>query len=168
MTPNWAFLAVFLAVYALLPALIFVHECGHAVPALLTGGTAHVVVGDTEGRTADFGPLRVTVGWDGPLSLTYFGYCRWDGVESPPVALCSHLGGPGVTVLVIAVLVSVLDGVANGVVRSGLTFVLINQLITLVLTLVPVRYPSWFGKSAVDTSDGYKVLRVLREFASDG
>lgn len=163
MTLDWTFFAVFLAVYAVIPALIFVHECGHAVPALLAGGTAHVMVGDTTGASVDVGPLRVTFGWDGPLSVVSFGYCRWDGVDSRLVRCCCQLGGPAATLLVVVVLTSVPDGVGNGAVRSGLSFVLINQLIVLVLTLLPVQYPSWFGKFGGHTSDGYSVLATLRD-----
>ncbi|WP_276253372.1 hypothetical protein [Halomontanus rarus] len=151
-----------LAICLAIPVALFLHELGHAVPVVATGGRAHIMIGDTEGRTVETGPVRVTVGSNGIWSLLYFGRCRSDGIRSRTVRAIAILAGPGTTLLVV-----VMTGVALSVVQhESVRFVVVglfyNQVWVAFVTLVPVEYPSWFGMYAGDRSDGYRFLKLLR------
>jgi len=145
-----------------LPAFVFAHELGHAVPALLSGGRAHVMVGAEEGRSVGSGRLRVTLGRDGPLTPAYFGYCRWDEVHSRRARVAAHLGGPAVSAVAVLGLLVAAGSAKPGPLRVGLWFLLGNQTVVVATTMVPVTYPDWFGRYAHETSDGRKLLETLR------
>lgn len=145
-----------------LPAALFLHELGHAIPIVATDGRAHIVIGSSDGWTRVIGPIRVTVGTEGIWSPLYYGYCSWEGVRSRPVRAIGLLAGPGMTLLVVAA-----TGVATSVVeRESLRFAVVglfyNQAFLAIITLFPMKYPSWWGLYAGRSSDGHKLLSLLR------
>lgn len=62
------------------------------------------------------------------------------------------------SVLLVVGLAVVAGSVETDVVRSVLVYLLVFQAVTAVVTLVPMEYPSWWGKYAGRTSDERKAL----------
>jgi hypothetical protein len=139
---------------------LFAHELAHAVPILLAGGRAHVTVGDDEGRTANVGPLTVTVGFDRVATLLVYGYYEPSGVDSRAVHAVSTLAGPAVTVAVVAAAVAALLSVEHGPLVLGIWFVLVSELRRGYYTLVPMTYSR--EPYAGDDSDMKRFLRLVR------
>lgn len=142
-----------------IPIAVFLHEVGHALPVIAAGGRAEICIGDTVGRSIRLGALTVTVGF--PVVSAY-GRCRWDGVDSRTVRQLTHLGGPAMTALVAVGVVVALGAVRFDVGRTTLQWVLSYQVAALLVTLMPIEYPSWWGRYGGSTSDGYKFLQTLR------
>lgn len=152
---DWVALAAFLAA---VPLAVLLHELGHAIPALVAGGRAELVIGGTDGQSIRLGPLTLTLGYP---YVSAFGLCRWEGIDSQNVQRLIHLGGPAMTVLVVVGLLTALESIESGVVGTVLRWLLVFEVVTLVVTIIPIEYPSWFGPYAGRTSDGYKFLQTL-------
>ncbi|MEY7850215.1 hypothetical protein AB7C87_13560 [Natrarchaeobius sp. A-rgal3] len=138
---------------------LFLHELAHAVPILLAGGTTHITIGSDSGRTVGFGPLTMTVGFDGVWKLMLYGRCRSERHHSSPVRAISVLAGPVVTVVIVSTLWMVSRGV-SGPLSFVLTAIFYSELFRAILTTVPMTYPT--GPYAGMTSDGKRFLEIVR------
>ncbi len=140
--------------------LLFCHELGHALPALLAGGRAHVTVGSHDGRTVTLGRLSVTVGMDGFRSLFTYGDIQWSGPDSTFVRAAVILGGPAVTVSAVGVLGFVLLRGVDGSLFWVLGNILVSEGYRAYQTVVPKTYSK--GPYEGRPSDGKRFLRLIR------
>ena len=155
----WYGLALLCAVFGVVVSL-GVHEVAHAVPIVVAGGTAHVTIGSDSGRTAQFGPVTVTFGYDGVRQLMQYGHYEPTGVDSKRVHAVAIAAGPLATLAVITLLAVTLSHGVRGPAAFGLTFVLCSELYRAVQTIVPKTYAN--GPYAGVESDGKRLLRLIR------
>ncbi|QLH76592.1 hypothetical protein HZS55_04405 [Halosimplex rubrum] len=152
-------LAVPAAVVGIVVAL-FLHEAAHAAPVLLAGGSSHISVGSDSGRTARFGPLTVTVGFDGVRKLVAYGYHEWEGTHSKRVRTASIAAGPAMTVLIVAALGPVMFRDGTTPISFCLRAIFYSEFFRAVQTIVPRTYSR--GAYAGLDSDGKQFLRLVR------
>jgi hypothetical protein len=146
----------FVVCFVGLPALLLVHELGHAAVVLLLTRQRVVV---RLGRPPAL--LRVACGrlefqlrpLDGSGFYHILGWQR----TTPRQRAWAALGGPAATLLVMATAGSLaaLGRPSPGpayFLSSGIAFL---ALLQLVLTVPPLRYPRWWGDYAGTNSDGY-------------
>ncbi|WP_053949210.1 M50 family metallopeptidase [Halolamina sediminis] len=160
-TPAVVVLCVLLYV-GVLPALVAVHELGHAAVALaVTDGSVGIVLGTEADREWTVGRLTIGVsalsGWvgfyraAGEMTLRQRTLCSFTGpLTSLSVCLVALVTLRSVDVSPVSELL--VTGVALG---AGWQFV---------VTAVPVRYPDWWSSAyAGRPSDGYRTVRSLRK-----
>jgi len=158
MIPASVFIPFFVLV-GLYPVCILLHEFGHAIPILLTGRNAHVIMGDDSGKTFQFGKLKLTFGISG-AGIMYRGYCRWDGNVPTRTELIVTLGGPIVTLAIVAILTIFVDLNPEGTLETSIYYLWVSQTLLLVLTSLPMTLPSWLYPSESD-NDGKQILDIL-------
>lgn len=160
-TPVVAGLVLALVWFFAVPVLVLVHELGHAAATLaFTDGTATVVVGG-ERRRWERG--RLTVRFDpGGWRRWWYGFTRYGRLPAAAWReAVVHLAGPAATAVVLLV-VTVLVNVASGRwIRFALYSAFWWTAFQLAGTLVPLRYPSWWGSYADHPSDGLQAQRAL-------
>jgi hypothetical protein len=140
--------------------LLILHEFGHVIPVLATGGTAHITIGGRDGRTVNFGPVGLTVGLESVQSVFTYGTVKWRGVSSDRVQAVAILSGP----LMSFVVVLILGATVLGGVEPPIHWILINLTLLetwrLYQTLVPKTYSR--GPYEGTPSDGKRFLRLVR------
>lgn len=155
----WIVAVIPVAVLGVVFAL-FLHELAHVVPILLAGHVAQITIGNDAGRTVGLGPLSVTVGYDGLVKLTQFGYYQPEGDPSRRIEAIAALAGPLATFLLVASLgVALYRGVAEPLVFVTSTVVL-SEINRLYQTAVPKTYSR--GPYAGWDSDGKRFLQLVR------
>ena len=145
------------------PITTLLHECGHVLTALvLTDQDVTIVlVGWGRGLRGQWGRLRVVVGW---LS-GFFGFVRFDRERVPTRQLLwITLAGPVVSLLLTVLFWSLVSTWSElrwfEFVMRTFTYATFCQFLS---TILPLRYPRWLGAYGGRTSDGWRVLRLLRE-----
>ena len=140
----------------------FLHECGHALTALaLTNREVTILLGDgRKGVRWRKGRLQVVIGW----FTGFVGFARYDREQiAPHRILWITLAGPLVSLL----LCILFGGIAFiwsepqwlvSVVRT-LAYATFAQFL---FTILPLRYPRWFLAYGGKTSDGWRILEILR------
>jgi hypothetical protein len=132
--------AGYLIASALVPLLLVLpHELGHALVALLCGSR--------EARVEIGAPTRRVRVRPGRLQLAVRPVSGWAG----PAALlaCSLVYGA-------------LGSAEGGVARAALLFLSASGAYTFVVTALPLRYGRFFGPYAGSTSDGRRIVDLLR------
>jgi Zn-dependent protease len=146
----------------LFPITTFLHECGHAFTALaLTDRDVKILLGDgRKGLKWQRGRLGVVLGW----FTGFVGFTRYNQEEiAPHRILWITLVGPLVSLL-LTLLFWVLTSIWN---ESG-WFVSVMKTLSyatfaqFLFTILPWRYPRWFPGYGGRTSDGWRILEILR------
>jgi hypothetical protein len=151
-----------------LPAVTFVHELGHALPArafsrspviVLLGRKRPAYREDPSAHGIDLGVFRLIVK---PFS-GFAGYCYWS-VDSitPRQHILTLAGGPIASALLALLLWQAAVHVDFGGAALLLQWAAVAALIQFLVTAIPIRYPRWWGGYDGMASDGYKILRLLR------
>jgi len=146
----------------LFPIITFLHECGHALTVLaLTDRNVTILLGDgRKGIKWQWGRLGVVVGW----FTGFVGFTRYDQERlASRQILWVTLAGPLVSLL----LTVLFSGLAFTWSNSQ-WFVLAMRTIAyaafaqFLFTILPLRYPRWFLAYGGRTSDGWRILQLLR------
>ena len=144
------------------PITTFLHECGHALAALVSSDHAITIkMGGGPGRwTWQRGRLRLVIN---PLpGFVGFTWCEKEGLRFRGSVLIS-LAGPTVSLFLGGLFWGLTHtGSPPDWVKSALETVSIACLIQFILTILPMRYPRWLGGYAGIPSDGWHALRLLR------
>ena len=144
------------------PITTFLHECGHALTALaLTDRDVTILLGSRHnGLKWQWGRLRVIVGWfTGSL-----GFTRYDQEQIPPRhILWATLAGPLVSLVLTALFWNLASTWGESrwfvFVMKTFAYAVFAQFLS---TILPLRYPRWLGAYGGCTSDGWRILRLLR------
>ncbi len=146
-----------------LPALMIVHELGHALVALLITDERVVV---RLGRP----PARFRLAWQRlefqvrPFDGSgFYQIEEWQHTSARQRAWAA-MGGPAASLLVL-LLAGGLAGLAHG--TFGGLFLLsfgmaVLALLQVLITLLPIRYPPWWGDYGGMMSDGYRFIYLWR------
>lgn len=98
--------------------------------------------------------------FSGPVGFTY-----WEAEAPDPI--WTYLTGPLVS-LILGIIFSIITLLSRSHTHSFSILYYVWQVAAIcafahfALTLIPMRYPSWFGQYAGLPSDGYKLLQFLR------
>jgi hypothetical protein len=159
----YAIVAFGIVMWVLPVPLTLVHELGHALPALAWSRERVVVrVGWQPNVSASLARLDVHVrflnrprwGWFGYFEVDWKAMRRWQ-------AIVVTTGGPLVSLLILAALLT-----ATTLVSWPATILVWVPTLAVawqvLVTIIPVRYPAWFGPYAGWTSDGYRIRSLVR------
>lgn len=149
---------VVFAVWLTVPWLTLVHELGHAVSVLgFTSEWVTIEVGTRPWWTLRLGKLTIKMN---PVRSGLFGFYRLRLAPIPRwQRIFIHLCGPCATasLLCVFIVVSWRVAIVWQPVVNALAIVSLSQLLC---TLVPIRYPRWWGSYAGWESDGLRVWRL--------
>ncbi|WP_176555734.1 M50 family metallopeptidase [Virgibacillus ndiopensis] len=149
----------------ILPFTTFVHELGHSlVASRLLKVPVEIRLGKRfEGRGLTFGRLTLKIqplsGWVG-----FFSYDVSSEKESRINNIFIFLAGPISSLILCStcfVLIyyvnfpSIFDYLMKAVANAALA--------QFVITIIPIKYPSFFGAYNGISSDGYKVIKLFRQ-----
>ena len=160
---GYAVLALGLVTWVLPVPLTLLHELGHALPALAVSHEPVAVrVGWQPNRTVSLGRLKLHFRLLNRPKWGWFGYfeVKWECLERWQ-AVAVTAGGPVVSVLVLAALLT-----GTALIRWPAVILIWTTALAVawqvLVTAIPMRYPGWFGPYAGWTSDGYRIVRLLR------
>jgi hypothetical protein len=141
-----------------------IHELGHAIPARIFSKdkvTIYIGVGNSK-RNFKIGNLKVLFRGFHPFT----GFASWDGNKLTRFGkIVATLGGPLVSLMVGMGSLLIAGKIANNALNNLFTFIAYYNLFQFIITAIPFKYPSWWGAYGGTTSDGYKVLTLLKEKA---
>lgn len=155
------------------PLLVTLHELGHAAVPLARGHETVVFVGGEVGPSARLGHLSVTVQPRGFLAPVTYGATATDADVGRSTVLGGALGGPVVSIVLLAGSWLAMDATVGDVARSagepvgeplggvlaGLALLsLVYLAFQTTFTLLPLHYPGWAGQYGDYRSDGMIVL----------
>lgn len=144
------------------PLLVAFHEAGHALVPLLRGERAFVVLGGDRGRELTVGALTLTVAPRGFLSPITYGTVATDAAPDRRAVVAGALAGPAASVLLLVATGLLLQRGVAGLPRTFALLAVSYLWFQTLFTLVPIRYPGWFGGYAGYQSDGMIALDALR------
>jgi hypothetical protein len=143
------------------PILTFLHELGHAIFALtFTNGQVEIRIGSFENKHISFkiGRLEVYLNKFSP----FVGFVHWSGIPQEKYKrILIHLGGPIASVLVVLLFTILASKSENTYLKIFLLSFIYGSFSQLLGTIIPMTYKH--GAYKGETSDGYKVIRVLKE-----
>lgn len=168
-----------IALYALLigaalyllagPPLKLLHEMGHALPLALAGLPATVYMGRPDMRarpTFNLGKVEVRI----RRPIGFGGECSYEEPEhgfSPGGRLVVALGGPAVSALVTAACGLASYLAPDGPLSTLLAVLSLVAFAQVFFSMIPVRYPRWFGAVGGRPSDGLQALRAIELLGKD-
>ena len=160
MTAESDILLIFCGIVAGQFLLLVLHEFGHVVPILVTGGTAHITIGSRNGQTVRLGPLRFTIGFDTVLSLFTYGTVEWTGVESKRIHAVAILAGPFTSLTVVLIVGA---GLLRGV-EPPVYWIFINLALLEIWRLYQTLVPKTYSRGPYEgvPSDGQRFLQLIR------
>lgn len=141
-----------------------IHELGHAVPARIFSKdkvTIYLGVGNSK-RNFKIRELQVVLRGFHPCT----GFVAWNGEKlTRSGKIVSSLGGPLISLMVGIGSLLIAGKMENNVLNNLFTFIAYCNLTQFIGTVIPIKYPSWWGAYGGVTSDGYKALAILKEEA---
>lgn len=139
-----------------------IHELGHAVPARIFSKdkvTIYLGVGNNK-RNFNIGNLQVVLRDFHPFT----GFALWNGEKlTRSGKIVSSLGGPLISLMVGMGSLLIAGKMANNVLNNLFNFIAYCNLSQFIGTVIPIKYPSWWGAYGGITSDGYKALAIFKE-----
>jgi len=150
----------------LFPISTFLHECGHAMTALaLTNQDVTILLGDgRKGVKWQRGRLRVVLGW----FTGFVGFTKYDQEQiASRRILWITLAGPLVSLLLAFLSWSLTSiwGESRWLV-SAMRIIAQAAFAQFLFTILPLKYPRWFLAYGGKTSDGWRIVQLLRKQAS--
>lgn len=140
------------------------HELGHAIPARIFSKdkvAIYLGVGNSN-RNFKIGGLQVVLRGFHPLT----GFVSWNGEKlTRSGKIISSLGGPLISLMVGIGSLLIAGKMSNTILNNLFTFIAYYNLFQFIVTAIPFKYPSWWGAYGGTTSDGCKVLTLLKEKA---
>lgn len=145
------------------PPLALLHELGHALPLALAGKSAEIHLGSPDLRarpTFRIGKVEARI----RRPLGFGGVSFFEEPEngfSPEGELVVSLGGPAASALAALAFGLLAYLLPDSLLTALLSAVSLGAFVQVVATMVPVRYPRWFGKAGGRPSDGLRALRAM-------
>lgn len=141
-----------------------IHELGHAVPARIFSKdkvTIYLGVGNSK-RNFKIGGLQVVFRGFHPFT----GFALWNGDKLTRIGkFLSTLGGPLISLMVGMGSLLIAGKMSNTIYNNLFILIAYYNLFQFIVTVIPIKYPSWWGAYGGVTSDGYKALAILKEEA---
>lgn len=143
------------------PACTLLHEIGHGVGAIATSkSNVHIYLGKINKNNKEnikLGRLHFHIQW------SFAGFAHWGkGLDKRQRAV-ALAGGPIMSLLLALLFGLLASFVSQSVWHQLVTWTAIYNLIQFLITVIPMTYPRWMGAYQGMSSDGLKLLRLLRE-----
>lgn len=158
-------LLIGLAVYLFAgPPLTLLHELGHALPVALAGKPVAVYLGRPDPRarpTFRLGKVKVRI----RRPIGFGGECLYEETGrgfSPGGLLLVALGGPAASALTTLVFGLGAYLSPDGPLSASLMALSLAAFAQVFLSMLPVRYPGWFGAASGKPSDGLQALWAIK------
>lgn len=156
-------LSIFLLFLVIIPIITFIHELGHAIPALLfTKEKVLIRLGKRKNTKAskNLKISRLTIEFSSFSPIT--GFTFWDDSKmNINQLLITYLGGPLISLL-LALLFYFLSNNATFFSQSFMAFVGNWFLFQFAITAIPMYYPSFMGDYKGVESDGMRILHLFK------
>jgi hypothetical protein len=138
------------------------HELGHAIPALIfTKDTVKLILGKDISKTKIISVSRLNIELRGFSPSTGFVY--WNaGKMTKSQKLVATTGGPLVSLIIGVSLIFFSGAVNDYLIKQIMFFSALYNLFEFITTSIPVIYPKWWGEYGGFSSDGYKVLSLIK------
>jgi membrane-associated protease RseP (regulator of RpoE activity) len=156
--------AGYLIASALVPLLLVLpHELGHALVALLCGSReARVEIGAPTHRVrVRIGRLQLEMRPVSAWRWAWYGRAFSDVGDRAHARIAVLAAGPAAS-LACSLVYGALGSAEGGVARAALLFLSASGAYTFVVTALPLRYGRFFGPYAGSTSDGRRIVDLLR------
>ena len=147
-----------------MPVLSFIHELGHAIPALIfTKGEVSVNIGNYNLiKKAKLNRLVINIyGYRSIMDVSY-AYVNWESIDSKFKSIIMIAGGPIASLCTSIVLYLTLDTIQLSYLMikifNGMLLFSIGQFI---VTTLPMKYSDNSPYKGF-TSDGYKIVQWLK------
>lgn len=145
-----------------IPITTLFHEMGHALGLLLftNDSVAKVYLGDlTDANKETFrlGRIHFHIRW-GPA-----GFCEFstNGDMTKVQRVCSLFGGPLISLILC--LIQFVCSFNIEYLSFFITGILYLNFTHFLFTIIPMKYPTWVGRLGGMSSDGLKILEVIKE-----
>lgn len=141
---------------------IITHELGHALPALiLTKGNVKLTLGRNNEKLKRIRLRRLDIEFKGFDPFT--GFVHWtDSKLTKFQKIVILAGGPIVSLVFGILLLLISRSVEHKLLKQIILFSGIYQLYQLICTSIPIVYPKWWGGYGGHSSDGYKILKLMK------
>lgn len=156
---------IYLLVYIIfMPVLSFIHELGHAIPALIfTKDEVSINIGNYNLiKKVKLNRLIINIYGYRSIVDVSFAYVNWKPVESKFKSIIMIAGGPIASLCISVVLYLTLDTIQLSYllikIFNGMMLFSIGQFI---VTALPMKYSDNSPYKGV-TSDGYKIVQWLK------
>lgn len=158
-------LTFLLFIALILPFTTFVHELGHALVAThLLKVPVEIKLGTTFNRKGlTLGRIHINIqllsGWVG-----FFNYKAPTKKVSKSKQILIFLAGPLFSILLSSVCFTFLTYINVPMILNNLLkFIMHASLAQFLITIIPFKYPDFFGSYSGLSSDGYQIVKLIRQ-----
>lgn len=139
----------------------FIHEMGHAIPArIFSKDKVTILLGvGNSNRNFKIGNFMVVFRGFHPFTGFVFNEKKLTRLGK----FISTLGGPLVSLLVGVGGLLIAGKISNAILYRLFRFAAFYNLYLFIVTIIPIKYPNWWGAYRGSTSDGYKIVAHLKE-----
>ena len=146
-----------------MPVLSFIHELGHAIPALIfTKGEVSVSIGNSNLiKKVKLNRLVINIyGYRSIMDVSY-AYVNWESIDSKFKSIIMIAGGPIASLCTSIVLYLTLDTIQLSYLIKIFNGILLFSIGQFIVTALPMKYSDNSPYKGF-TSDGYKIVQWLK------
>lgn len=138
------------------------HEFGHAIPALIfTRDKVNIIFGNNSSKTRIIKFRRLNIELRGFSPCV--GFVNWNAKKMTKLQrIIACAGGPIVSLIVTITLLIFSTIISNEILKSIVNLSAAYHLYQFIVTSIPIVYPKWWGGYSGYSSDGYNILRLLK------
>ncbi len=138
------------------------HELGHAITALIfTEDNVKVTLGKnkTESKKISFKRLYIELKGFQP----FLGFVQWNSSKITKFQKIMITAGGPIASLIIGVILIIISRVIKfQLLKQVITFSAYYHIWQVIITSIPIVYPKWWFGYEGHSSDGYKILRLIK------
>ncbi|MCB2299582.1 hypothetical protein [Clostridium tagluense] len=138
------------------------HEFGHAIPTLIfTRDKVNIILGTNSAKTKiiKFSKLNIELRGFSP----FVGFVNWSTDKMTKTqTIIVYAGGPIVSLIVTISLFIFSGTISNYVLKPIIDFSAYYHLYQFIITSIPIIYPKWWVGYGGYSSDGYNILRLVK------
>ncbi len=144
------------------------HELGHALSALiLTKENVKITLGRNNERLKRIGLRRLDIELKGFDPFTGFVHLK-ESKLTKFQKIMFYAGGPIVSLVFGIVLLLTSRTIEHKLLKQIIIFLGNYQLFQLICTSIPITYPKWWGGYGGHSSDGYNILKLMKDNKNRG
>ncbi|WP_026478225.1 zinc metalloprotease [Alkaliphilus transvaalensis] len=139
-----------------------IHEMGHAIPArILSKDKVTILLGvGNNKKIFNIGNFIVVLSGFHPFT----GFVNYNEEKLTRLGkFISTLGGPLISLLVGVGGLLIAGKISNTILYRLFRFAAFYNLYQFVVTIIPIKYPNWWGAYSGFASDGYRIVTFLKE-----
>lgn len=149
-------------VLSILQIATIVHEFGHAIMALLfSDDNVKIILGkkNTKVRIIRFSRLHIEIyKFDPFVGFTHYNSSKMTRMQK----IIAIAGGPIISLIIGVSLILVSRTLNQTLIRQIVIFSAYSYISQFLLTAIPIVYPKWWSGYGGHTSDGHKVMSLMK------